>query len=159
LQERAGNRFGKIWAAGRRETWPLNLVKSYSYTGRRAVLVAEAAHGMHPIAGQGLNMSLRDLAALADLLIEARIEERDAGDAEVLKAYQRRRRFDNLAMCAATDTLTILFSNDFMPAAMLRRAGLSIVKRLPFAMRFFMHQAMGVTATIQTEKKAHRAAQ
>ncbi|NBX66812.1 MAG: ubiquinone biosynthesis protein [Proteobacteria bacterium] len=144
IQARAGNRFGRIWAAGRREAWPLNLVKSYSYVAPRAVLVAEAAHGMHPIAGQGLNMSLRDLDALTDILLDARKEGRDMGDLDVLKTYQRRRRMDNIAMCGATDVLTLLFSNDFLPVTLLRRAGLSIVKRVPFAMRFFMHQAMGL---------------
>ncbi|MBU6234590.1 MAG: UbiH/UbiF/VisC/COQ6 family ubiquinone biosynthesis hydroxylase [Alphaproteobacteria bacterium] len=152
LQERAGNRFGKIWAASRREAWPLNLVKSYTYTGTRAVLVAEAAHGMHPIAGQGLNMSLRDLDVLADLLIEAHTEGRDFGDETILKTYQRRRRLDNILMCAATDNLTILFSNDFLPLKLLRRTGLSIVKRIPAAMKFFMHQAMGVNAAQRAGK-------
>lgn len=147
LQVRAGSRYGRIWAVSRREAWPLNLVKSHAYTGQRSVLVAEAAHGMHPIAGQGLNMSLRDLDALTDILATARAEGRDIGDADVLKSYQRRRRMDNTAMCAATDMLTLLFSNDFMPAAMLRRAGLSLVARLPFAKRFFMHQAMGLKAS------------
>jgi 2-octaprenyl-6-methoxyphenol hydroxylase len=144
LQERAGDRFGKIEVAGRREAWPLNLVKSYSYVKPRAVLVAEAAHGMHPIAGQGLNMTLRDIDALGDILTIAKTEARDIGHIDVLKAYQRARRMDNLAMCMATDGLTLLFSNDFLPVTMLRRAGLSAVKRLPFAKRFFMHQAMGL---------------
>lgn len=149
LQARAGDRFGKIWATTRREAWPLNLVKAYSYIGLRSVLVAEAAHGMHPIAGQGLNMSLRDLDVLADLLIEAKTEGRDLGDMGLLEKYQRQRRLDNIAMCAATDNLTILFSNDFLPLRWLRRAGLGIVKRLPFAMKFFMHQAMGLKTSVQ----------
>ena len=154
IQERAGNRFGKIWAASRREAWPLNLVKSYSYVAPRGVLVAEAAHGMHPIAGQGLNMSLRDIDALADILIKARAADADIGDIAILKRYQRQRRLDNIAMCLATDRLTLLFSTDFLPTALLRRAGLSIVKRLPFAKRFFMHQAMGMHVTkIHNDKK------
>lgn len=156
LQARAGDRYGRIWATSRREAWPLNLVKSYTYTGTRSVLVAEAAHGMHPIAGQGLNMSLRDLDALADILMEARLEGRDIGDSDVLKTYQRRRRMDNIAMCAATDVLTLLFSNDVSPVAALRRAGLSMVKRLPFAKRFFMHQAMGLTASARSHDGDNR---
>lgn len=144
LEARAMGRYGRIWAAGRREAWPLTLVKSYTYTGMRAVLVAEAAHGMHPIAGQGLNMSLRDLDALSVLLRQARDDGRDIGDDAVLEAYQRERRMDNIAMCAATDVLTLLFSNNVAGITALRRAGLSVVKRLPFAKRFFMHQAMGL---------------
>jgi 2-octaprenyl-6-methoxyphenol hydroxylase len=144
LQTRAGNRFGELKLASKRAAWPLNLVKSYSYVKPRAVLVAEAAHGMHPIAGQGLNMSLRDINALADILMKAHTQGRDVGDVAVLKTYQRARRMDNLAMCMATDGLTLLFSNDFLPVTLLRRAGLSLVKRAPFAKRFFMHQAMGV---------------
>lgn len=142
LMERSRGRFGRIWAAGKREAWPLNLVKSYSYTGPRAVLVAEAAHGMHPIAGQGLNMSLRDLACLSDVLKKVD----DIGAPETLTRFQRLRRADNLAMSLATDYLTMLFSNDLNAVKALRRAGLRIVARLPFAKRFFMKQAMGLSA-------------
>lgn len=144
LEARAMGRYGRIWAAGRREAWPLNLVKSHTYKGTRSVLVAEAAHGMHPIAGQGLNMSLRDLDALTTLLRDARNEGRDIGDSDVLEAYQQQRRMDNIAMCAATDILTLLFSNNRAGITALRRFGLSVVKRLPFAKRFFMYQAMGL---------------
>ncbi len=146
LQERSRGRYGRIHAAGRREAWPLTLVKSYSYISPRAVLVAEAAHGMHPIAGQGLNMSLRDLDALTDLLVQAREDGRDVGAMDVLEAYQSRRRGDNLAMSLATDGLTMLFSNDFAPVRMARRFGLRAVARLPFAKQFFMRQAMGLKA-------------
>lgn len=144
LQERSAGRYGKIWAAGKRAVYPLTMTKSYSYIAPRAVLVAEAAHGMHPIAGQGLNMSLRDLNALTDILIENK--NNDVGSLEILKAYQRQRRMDNLGMTFATDGLTILFSNDFLPVTMLRRAGLRMVAKLPFAKGFFMKQAMGISA-------------
>lgn len=144
LQERSMNRYGKVWAAGRREAWPLTLAKSYSYIAPRACLVAEAAHGIHPIAGQGLNMSLRDLAALADILKTN--QNGDIGSMGLLKTYQRRRRADNLSMAFATDGLTMLFSNDMTSITALRRAGLRVVSRLPFMKRFFMNQAMGVAA-------------
>lgn len=153
LEARAGNRYGRMIVAGRREAWPLTLVKSYTYTGTRSVLVAEAAHGMHPIAGQGLNMSLRDLDALTDILVAARAEGRDIGDGDVLKTYQRQRRMDNMAMCAATDTLTLLFSNNMTGITALRRMGLSMVKRLPFAKKFFMHQAMGLKARVRPDDR------
>jgi 2-octaprenyl-6-methoxyphenol hydroxylase len=142
LLERSAGRYGKIWLAGKRAAYPLTLAKSYSYIAPRAVLVAEAAHGIHPIAGQGLNMSLRDLAALTDILKQNK--SRDIGAVDILKTYQRARRLDNLAMAFATDGLTVLFSNDFLPVTMLRRAGLRMVSRLPFAKAFFMRQAMGL---------------
>lgn len=142
LQLRSQDRYGAIRVAGRRAAYPLSLAKSYIYTAPRAVLVAEAAHGMHPIAGQGLNMSLRDIAALADLLKDAP----DAGDEKLLTTFQARRRADNLAMALATDQLTLLFSNDFLPVSALRRIGLRAVARLPFAKKFFMEQAMGIAA-------------
>lgn len=143
LQERSQGRYGKIWAAGKRAAYPLTMTKSYSYIAPRAVLVAEAAHGIHPIAGQGLNMSFRDLNALTDILIQ---NKSDVGALDVLKEYQRQRRLDNLGMTFATDGLTILFSNDFLPVTMLRRAGLRMVAKLPFAKGFFMKQAMGLAA-------------
>jgi 2-octaprenyl-6-methoxyphenol hydroxylase len=89
-------------------------------------------------------MSLRDLAALTDILIAHK--GGDIGAPDVLKDFQRKRRMDNTAMCMATDGLTLLFSNDFLPVAALRRAGLRLVARLPFAKRFFMKQAMGLSA-------------
>lgn len=156
LEARAMGRYGRIRALGRREAWPLNLVKSYTYVGLRAVLVAEAAHGMHPIAGQGLNMSLRDLDALTTLLTNARDEGRDVGDDALLETYQRVRRMDNIAMCTATDVLTLLFSNNVAGVTALRRAGLSVVKRLPFAKKFFMHQAMGLTGTVRPDDTGNR---
>jgi len=142
LNERSQERYGTMRVAGKREAWPLTLAKSYSYIAPRAVLVAEAAHGIHPIAGQGLNMSLRDLAALADILKGAD----DIGAMETLQSFQRRRRMDNLSMAFATDGLTMLFSNDLASVKALRRAGLRIVSKLPFAKKFFMNQAMGLSA-------------
>lgn len=142
LQARSQDRYGAMRVAGQRAAYPLSLAKSYTYTGPRAVLVAEAAHGIHPIAGQGLNMSLRDIAALADILQDAQ----DPGAPEVLAAFEARRRPDNLAMAFATDQLTMLFSNDFIPVSAVRKLGLRAVARLPFAKRFFMAQAMGLRA-------------
>lgn len=142
LNERSRGRYGNMRVAGKRESWPLTLAKSYSYIAPRAVLVAEAAHGIHPIAGQGLNMSLRDLAALTDILIDAD----DVGDIEILKTFQQRRRLDNLSMAFATDGLTMLFSNDRTSVKALRRIGLRAVAKLPFAKQFFMKQAMGLAS-------------
>lgn len=139
LQERCGDRYGTVTVQGSRAAWPLTLVKAKSYIADRMVLVAEAAHGMHPIAGQGLNMSLRDLAALTEVLEGAS----DPGDQTLLKRYQRMRRADNTAMVVATDRLNDLFGYNFFGLRAARRFGLHMVSRLPFARKFFMKQAMG----------------
>ncbi|HEY8963171.1 MAG TPA: UbiH/UbiF/VisC/COQ6 family ubiquinone biosynthesis hydroxylase [Alphaproteobacteria bacterium] len=149
LQERSQGRYGKIGAAGPRSFWPLTMTKAYSYIGVRSVLVAEAAHGMHPIAGQGLNMSLRDLRALTDILSDAD----DVGAPETLTDFQTQRRLDNIGMTAATDSLTLLFSNDILPVTALRRLGLAGVSHWPAAKQFFMRQAMGLSTASDTHGK------
>jgi 2-octaprenyl-6-methoxyphenol hydroxylase len=98
---------------------------------------------MHPIAGQGLNMGLRDVAALAEDLVEAKRLGLDLGDGPTLARYERQRRFDNVLMLAATDGLNRLFSNDLAPIRIARDIGLAVVDRLPLVKRVFMHQAMG----------------
>ncbi len=139
LQTRCGDIYGDVGIQGGRAAWPLNLVKSHSYIADRMVLVAEAAHGMHPIAGQGLNMSLRDIAALTEILDGAT----DVGDMALLKKYQSTRRVDNIGMVAATDILNELFGNNFFGIRAIRRFGLHAVAKLPFAKKLFMKQAMG----------------
>lgn len=139
LQSRCGDRFGTVAVQGGRAAWPLSLTKAYSYIGPRMALVAEAAHGIHPIAGQGLNMSLRDIAAMAECLKGAT----DPGDEKILKAYQRKRRMDNLGMALATDGLNGLFGQSLPPVRAARRFGLFAVSKFPFAKKFFMRQAMG----------------
>lgn len=146
LTARFPREFGAAKAVGRRFSYPLGLVHAHRYIAPRMALVAEAAHAMHPIAGQGLNMGLRDIAVLADLVARAKEGGRDLGGMDMLEEYQRRRRFDNMAMAAATDGLNRLFSNKSGPLRLLRSAGLRVVGRLRPAKRFFMHQAMGMTA-------------
>jgi len=140
LTERSGGRYGWMRVAGPRSFWPLSMTKAYGYTGPRSVLVAEAAHGMHPIAGQGLNMSLRDLKSLSQILKTAG----DIGAKQTLEQFQAARRMDNVAMTFATDGLTLLFSNDILPVTALRRIGLAAVAHLKPAKQFFMRQAMGL---------------
>ena len=139
LQTRCGDLYGDVAVVGGRAAWPLNLVKSYRYIAPRMVLVAEAAHGMHPIAGQGLNMSLRDIAALGEVLSN----QTDPGDDAILQRYQKMRRTDNFGMVAATDILNELFGSNISGIRAIRRFGLHAVSRLPFAKKFFMRQAMG----------------
>ena len=112
--------------------------------GSRLALAGDSAHGMHPIAGQGLNMGLRDVAALADVLTDAKAESRDFGDRRVLARYERLRRFDNAMMLAATDGLNRLFSNDIAPVRLARDLGLAAVNRIPALKRLFMRHAMGL---------------
>ena len=144
LQTRCGDIFGTVKLSGKRAAWPLNLRKAYYYTTDRMVLIAEAAHGMHPIAGQGLNMSLRDIAALTEVLEGAR----DPGDAGLLKKYQSMRIGDNIGMVLATDWLNTLFGLDIAAVRAVRRFGLHAVARLPFAKKFFMKQAMGAAGKL-----------
>lgn len=139
LQSRCHHHYGTVNVIGSRAAWPLNLKKSYDYIAPRMVLVAEAAHGIHPIAGQGLNMSLRDIAALVSCLDNAA----DVGSPDVLQAYRQQRRADNLGMALATDALNGLFGHSLPPVRAVRRFGLHMVSRLPFAKKFFMRQAMG----------------
>lgn len=135
--------YGAITLVGPRAAFPLGLVHAAEYIAPRMALVADAAHGIHPIAGQGLNLGFRDVAELARLVGDACVHSHDPGAADILEAYQRRRRPDNTAMIAVTDSLNRLFSNNILPVRVLRRAGLKVVAKLPIARRFFMRQAMG----------------
>jgi 2-octaprenyl-6-methoxyphenol hydroxylase len=148
LAERFPAFYGKVFLAGSRFSYPLALSHAHTYIAPRMALVADAAHGIHPIAGQGLNLGLRDVAELADLIIDAKKSGKDIGSMEVLEAYQRARRPDNMLMAAATDTLNKLFSNDVEPVRMLRRLGLRMVQAAPEARKFFMKQAMGTSGML-----------
>jgi len=143
IAERFPAFYGQVRCAGPRSAYPLGLSHAHSYTGRRMALIADAAHAIHPIAGQGLNLGLRDVAALAELLIKAKTAGRDLGGADILQNYERMRRTDNMLMAGTTHTLNALFSNEITPLRFLRRAGLRAIKNIPSAKRFFMKQAMG----------------
>jgi len=143
IARRMGNHLGAVRLLGRRWSYPLTAMHAHRYFDTRLVLVGDAAHGVHPIAGQGLNLGFRDAAALAELLIEAAGRGTDPGAPNVLVRYQRARRPDNLLMLAATDALDRLFSTDFPPVRLLRDLGLGAVQRLPRLKRLFMRQAMG----------------
>ena len=119
-----------------------------SYTAHRLAVIGDAAHGMHPVAGQGMNMGLRDVAALAELLVEARRLGQDPGDAQILARYGRWRRFDNLLMLGLTDGLVRLFSNDVAPLRLARDLGMAAVNRAPPLKRFFMRHAMGMVGDL-----------
>ncbi len=127
----------------KRMAFPLSLVHASEYIAPRMVLVADAAHGIHPIAGQGLNLGFRDLGVLTTLIEQAVQEGGDIGDSTLLQAYQQKRRPDNMMMIGFTDAMVRLFSNNLLPVKVLRRTGLKAVSRLSHAKKFFMRRAMG----------------
>ena len=143
LMERFGTFLGEVKVVSKRFAYPLTLQFAPTYIDRRLVLVGDAAHGMHPVAGQGMNFGLRDVAALAEQLVEAHRLGIDPGSAGVLETYQRWRRFDNLLMLGMTDGIVRLFSNDIAPLRLARTLGLAAVNKLPGLKTFFMRHAMG----------------
>jgi 2-polyprenyl-6-methoxyphenol 4-hydroxylase len=148
LRRRFGDFLGEISVEGPRFSYPLSLQYAERSIDRRLALVGDAAHAMHPIAGQGLNMGFRDVAALTDVLSEAKARRRDIGDRAVLARYQRWRRFDNTLMLAMTDGLTRLFSNDITPLRVARDLGLAAVNRMPPLKRVFIRHAMGIVGDL-----------
>lgn len=144
LAERFGDELGALQLAGPRWHYPLSMIQAERYTAPRLALVGDAARAIHPIAGQGWNLALRDVAALAELLVDARRLGLDCGGAFVLDGYERWRRFDSLALIAVTDGLNRLFANDLLPLRMAREFGLAMVERVGPLKRFFMRHAMGL---------------
>ncbi|HAT36776.1 MAG TPA: 2-octaprenyl-6-methoxyphenyl hydroxylase [Rhodospirillaceae bacterium] len=143
LGQRFGRWLGEIELAGPRFGFPLGVLHASRYTDQRLVLLGDAAHAIHPIAGQGLNLGLRDAAALAELFVDAARLGLDIGAASVLGRYERWRRFDNMVLTAVTDGLNRLFSNDIPPVRVARDLGLAMVDRLPPIKKFLMRHAMG----------------
>lgn len=144
IETRFGLELGRISLAGPLRAIPLSLGLARSFIGDRLALLGDAAHVIHPIAGQGLNLGLKDAAALAEAVIDQLRLGLDPGAPETLEAYQRSRRFDTAQMAATTDILNRLFSNDLGPVRMLRDVGLGLVDRLPGLKRFFIGQAAGM---------------
>ncbi len=141
--KRFGPYLGDMKPVGPHWSYPLSLQLARDYVRPRVVLVGDAAHGIHPLAGQGLNLGLRDVAALADVLVDARRVGLDIGALVTLHRYERWRRFDNVSLAVACDGLNRLFSNDLTPLRLLRDLGLGLVNRIGPARRFFMRLAGG----------------
>ncbi len=139
VEKRLGNRLGRIALAGRRWLYPLSAQYAARYYDTRLVLVGDAAHGVHPIAGQGLNLGFQDAEALVRILDGAE----DPGAPALLARYQAARRPINLAMLMGMDTLDRLFSTNFPPIRLARDLGLAAVERLPGLKKRFMRAAMG----------------
>ncbi len=148
LRPRFGDFLGDIRLQGDRFTYPLNLTIANSFISDRLALVGDAAHGMHPIAGQGLNAGLRDVGALAEVLTLAGRRGEDIGSTLVLERYQEWRRFDTAALAMATDVFNRLFSNDNPLLRMGRDIGMGIVGSLPGLRRGFVREAAGLTGDL-----------
>ena len=148
LRPRFGDFLGEIGLAGRRHAYPLALSLAERFVGDRLALVGDAAHGIHPVAGQGLNLGLRDVAALAEVLADARRRGEDLGGAGALAEYQRWRRFDTAALAVATDGVNRLFSNDNPLVRLGRDLGLGLMDRLPALRRRMIREAAGLTGDL-----------
>jgi 2-octaprenyl-6-methoxyphenol hydroxylase len=148
LKPRFGDFLGEISLAGTRFTYPLSLSLAERFVAPRVALVGDAAHGVHPIAGQGLNLGLRDVAALAEVLILARRRGEEPGSLVALEEYQRWRRFDATFLALGMDTVNRVFSTDNPILRLGRDIGMGVVSAVPGLRRGFMRQAAGLTGDL-----------
>lgn len=144
LEQRFGLKLGEIRVETKPRAWPLGLTLARDFVKPRFALAGDAAHGIHPIAGQGLNLGFRDAAALAETVVEADRLGQDIGALDVLQRYEQWRRFDTVQMGVTTDVLNRMFSNDFGPLRAVRDIGLGLVERMPRLKDYFIRQASGL---------------
>jgi len=144
IARRLGGHLGAVRPVGKRWMYPLSAMYVHRVVAPRLAIVGDAAHGIHPIAGQGLNLGLRDAIALSDMLIDAHARGEDLGLSALLQRYQRARRADVISMLVATDGLDRLFSTNLAPVRLLRDLGIAAVHRMPGLKKAFMRQAMGL---------------
>lgn len=143
LRARFGDHLGAVTMAGPRFAYPLSLQIAEKLVAPRTALIGDAAHGVHPIAGQGLNVGLRDVAALAECIVDAVRVGLDPGDGEALARYQRWRRFDSVSLALVMDAFNRIFSNDLPILRQWRGRGMALVDAISPARRFFMREAAG----------------
>ncbi len=148
LRPRVGDFLGQIALCGDRFSYPLSLTLADQFAVDRVALIGDAAHGVHPIAGQGLNSGLRDVAALAEVLAEASRRGEDIGSIAVLERYQQWRRFDSITLAVATDAFNRLFSNDNPLLRLGRNLGMGLVNKVPELRRGFIREAAGLTGDL-----------
>lgn len=148
LRPRFGDFLGEISLAGTRHSYPLTLSMTDRLVAERIALVGDAAHGLHPIAGQGLNAGMRDIAALVQIITEAKNRGEDYGSLIVLKRYEEWRRFDNTALAVATDTFNKLFSNDNPLLRLGRDLGMGLINNMPSLRRSFIREAAGLSGDL-----------
>lgn len=146
LARRFGQKLGALKVVGDKRAFPLGLTLARAFVAPRFALVGDAAHGIHPISGQGLNLGFKDVAALAETVVEADRLGLDIGSLTILERYQTWRRFDTFRMGVTTDVLNRLFSNDIGPLRLARDFGLGLVDRLPSLKTWFIEQAAGTTS-------------
>lgn len=148
IEERVGGYLGKLSLSGPRFAYPLSLMHAKTYISHRACLIGDAAHAIHPIAGQGVNLGFRDVAVLSQLVLERFRLGLDMGSPDTLAHYQRWRRTDNLTMLAVTDGLNRLFGSSLLPVRLARGLGLWGVSKLPPLKKIFMRHAMGLVGDL-----------
>jgi 2-octaprenyl-6-methoxyphenol hydroxylase len=157
IARRFGNHLGVAKSVGPRWSYPLKFHLARDYVRPRFALAGDSAHGIHPIAGQGLNLGLKDAAALAEVVLDAARLGLDIGGLDILKRYERWRRFDSFVLGASTDALNRLFSNDIGPLRLIRDVGLGIVDAIGPARRFFMRHAGGAVGKLPRLMKGEAA--
>lgn len=144
LKERGCEALGDMTLASPRQQYPLRFMLADKLHAHRLALIGEAAHGMHPVAGQGFNLSVRDIGTLGDI-VEARFKaDGDVGESDVLQRYDAGRQLDHFTFMTATDVLVKLFSNNVLPLRLIRRFGLGLIEKIPPAKKFFSRMAMGL---------------
>ena len=148
MRQRFGDFLGATEIVGPRWSYPLALHHAERYVDNRLALIGDAAHGLHPIAGQGLNLGFRDVAALVEVVLDASRLGLDIGNSDVLERYQRWRRFDNVVLLSVTDGLNRMFSNDIDSIRLIRDLGLAAVDRLPALKRLFVEHARGTVGKL-----------
>lgn len=146
LERRFGHKLGAIQVEGDRRAYPLGLTLARAFVAPRLALAGDAAHGIHPISGQGLNLGFKDVAALAETVVEADRLGLDIGSIDALERYQMWRRFDTFRMGVTTDVLNRMFSNDIGPLRLVRDFGLGLVDRMPALKNYFIGEAAGTSA-------------
>lgn len=145
LERRFGHHLGALNVEGEKRGFPFGLTLARDFVRPRFALAGDAAHGIHPISGQGLNLGFRDVAALAEVIVETTRLGLDIGSMASLERYERWRRYETVRMGITTDVLNRVFSNDFTPLRVLRDVGLGVVDRLPILKKYFIKQASGLT--------------
>lgn len=143
LKQRFGNRAGTFLSVSKRHVYPLSLMRAKEHVRERLAIIGNAAHSLHPVAGQGFNLGLRDVAALSQVVVDAMQDNKDIGDLNVLQTYADWRRRDHIQTAVATDSLVRIFSNNFLPLAGLRNLGLLVVDTVPPLKKLFARHAMG----------------
>lgn len=148
LSRRFGDQMGKLELAGDRFIFQVQLMQSDRYVLPRLALIGDAAHNCHPVGGQGLNLGIRDAAALAQVLKTAHQTHEDIGKLQVLHRYERWRQWENLTILGFTDLLDRMFSNNFFPTVIIRRLGLRILQRVPIVKIFMLKLMVGLQGRI-----------